>query len=380
MSGLTGRQRGEDMDQDLFKTAWDWLNQHPYVLGAAMILLSVILAKIVDAVFTICIKIVAKKTRTTLDDDIIKQLHRPVQWSVVLAGAVFTLQMFIDSEHIADKASNAIYSVLIILWTMVGIRLSRTIFKALIKRRRGDTALISALPLLDNLVMIVLLAHGAFWLLDLWHINVTPLLASAGIVTAAVALASKDTLANFFGGVSIFMDRPYRLGDYIDLGNGERGEVVDIGVRSTRLLTRDDVLITVPNSVMANSKIINESGQVPRYRVRASVGVSYEADPEKVEEVLMSALEDLHEILPSPKPRVRFRSFGDSALEFQLLAWVRDPGDRGRILHEINKNIYKKLGAAGIEIPFPQRVLHMAPGALAGSAPSGNEPGKKDEA
>lgn len=348
------------MDLSIFKTAWAWLNQHPYVLGVAMLLVSVLLAKVIDIAFTGTIKILAKRTKTTLDDDIIEQLHRPVQWSVVLAGAVFTLQMFIDSDHIADKASKVIYSLLIILWTMVGIRLSRTIFKALIKRRRGDTALISALPLLDNLVMIVLLVHGAFWLLDMWHVNVTPLLASAGIVTAAVALASKDTLANFFGGVSIFVDRPYRLGDYVDLGKGERGEVVDIGVRSTRILTRDDVLITVPNSVMANSKIINESGQVPRYRVRASVGVSYDADPEKVEEVLLTALEGMHEILPSPKPRVRFRSFGESSLEFQLMAWVHDPGDRGRILHEINKSIYKKLGAAGIDIPFPQRVLHMA--------------------
>jgi MscS family membrane protein len=344
---------------DIFKQAWDWLNQHPYVLGAAMMLASVLLAKIIDVLFTGSIRLLAKKTQTTLDDDIIEQLHRPVQWSVIFIGAHFTLRMFIDDEHIADKAQKVIFTLLIILWTMVGIRLSRTIFRVLIKRRKGDTALISALPLVDNLVVIVLLAHGAYWLLDVWHINVTPLLASAGIVTAAVALASKDTLANFFGGISIFVDRPYKLGDYVNLPSGERGEVINIGVRSTRILTRDDVQITVPNAVMANSTIINESGQVPRYRVRADVGVSYDADPEKVEEVLMSALEGLPEILPSPKARVRFRRFGDSALEFQLLAWVRHPGDRGRLLHEINKNIYKKLNKAGIEIPFPQRVLHM---------------------
>lgn len=357
MPGSPGREEGQGMDY--FNEAWDWLNQHPYVLGAIMMVTAIILAKIADVVFTRIIRIVAHRTKTTLDDDIINQLHRPVQWSVILAGALFTLRMFIDDDHIADRASKAIYSLLIILWTIVGIRLSRTIFRALIRRKMGDTALISALPLLDNLVVVVLLAHGAFWLLDLWHINVTPLLASAGIVTAAVALASKDTLANFFGGVSIFMDRPYRLGDYVILDSGERGEVVNIGVRSTRILTRDDVLITVPNAVMSMSKIINESGQVPRYRVRADVGVSYDADPEQVEQVLMDSLEGLHEILPSPKPRVRFRKFGDSALEFQVLAWVHDPADRGRLLHEINKNIYKKLGEAGIEIPFPQRVLHM---------------------
>jgi len=348
------------MDQKMFADAWNWLNQHPYVLGTLTMLAAVILAKLVDIIFSRVVKTLVKNTATTLDDDIIEQLHRPVQWSVVLAGAVFTLHMFVDDEHIANTASRTLYSILIILWTMVGVRLSRTVFKVLTKRRHGDTALISALPLFDNLAMVVLLAHGAYWLLDLWHVNVTPLLASAGIVTAAVALASRDTLANFFGGVSIFVDRPYRMGDYIDLGSGQRGQVVNIGIRSTRILTRDDVLITIPNAVMANAKIINESGQVPRYRVRASVGVSYEADPDRVEEVLLSALEGIHEILPSPKPRVRFRSFGESSLEFQLLAWVHDPADRGRILHEINKSIYKKLGAAGIEIPFPQRVLHMA--------------------
>jgi MscS family membrane protein len=365
---------------DYFKQAWDWLNQHPYVLGVAMMMAAVILAKITDMVFTRCVKIVAHRTKTTLDDDIINQLHRPVQWSVIFLGAHFTLRMFIDDDHIADRASKVIFTLLIILWTIVGIRLSRTIFRVLIRRKRGDTSLISALPLFDNLVVVVLIAHGAYWLLDLWHVNVTPLLASAGIVTAAVALASKDTLANFFGGVSIFMDRPYRLGDYVILDSGERGEVVNIGVRSTRILTRDDVLITVPNAVMSMSKIINESGQVPRYRVRADVGVSYDADPEKVEQVLMDCLEGLHEILTSPKPRVRFRKFGDSALEFQLLAWVHDPAVRGRMLHEINKNIYRKLKEAGIEIPFPQRVLHMPRGARKDDGEAAPSPVDKEDA
>ncbi len=350
------------MNLKYLETAWGWLNSHPYLLGAAIILAAIILAKVADLVITRVIVNFTRKTSTTLDDDIINQLHRPVQWSVILAAVVAAVRVVVEDEHIADNASRIIYSLLIIMWTMVGVRLSRTIFKVIIRHRRGDTALISALPLLDNLIMVVLLAHGAFWLLDLWQVNVTPLLASAGIVTAAVALASRDTLANFFGGVSIFVDRPYRLGDYIILDSGERGEVVDIGVRSTRILTRDDVLITVPNAAMANAKIVNESGLVPRYRVRAAVGVSYDSDPEQVEEVLLSALDDVPEVLSSPAPRVRFRRFGDSSLDFELLAWVRDPADRGRVLHEINKNIFKRLAAAGIEIPFPQRVVHLAPG------------------
>jgi small-conductance mechanosensitive channel len=187
-------------------------------------------------------------------------------------------------------------------------------------------------------------------------------LASAGIATAAVALAAKDTLSNFFGGVSIFMDRPYRLGDYIILGSGERGEVVDIGVRSTRILTRDDVLVTIPNSVMANAKIINETQPAPMYRVRTKVGVSYDSDLDLVEQTLLKSLEGIHQVLDQPTPRVRFRAFGDSALDFELLSWVADPRERGLVQHQINKNIFNNFRQAGIEIPFPQRVVHLPAG------------------
>jgi MscS family membrane protein len=147
----------------------------------------------------------------------------------------------------------------------------------------------AALPMLQNLFTVLVVVGCGLWLLDLWKINITPLLASAGIATAAVALAAKDTLANFFGGLSIIIDAPYRLGDYVVLDSGERGEVVHIGIRSTRILTRDDVQITVPNAAMANAMIVNQTAPKPRFRVRCRVGVSYGSDPNRVEEVMLSA-------------------------------------------------------------------------------------------
>lgn len=339
---------------------WSWLHDHSWLFALVLMLASLVAAKLVDCIFSRIFKTLTRQTKSVLDDKIMGHLHRPVQLTVVVGAAVLALEALLREHPLKDHVAALLYSILLVLWTAVAIRVSRTIFKALIHRHRGDSALVQALPLFDNLVMIVLMAHGAFWLMSLWDVNATPLLASAGIVTAAVALASKDTLANFFGGVSIFVDRPYRLRDYIILNTGERGEVVNIGIRSTRILTRGDVLITVPNAVMANSKIVNQSGQVPRYRVRARVGVGYASDVDKVEEVLLTACEGLSEILPTPKARVRFREFGDSALVFDLLFWVHDPADQGRLLHEVNRNIHKKLGSAGIEIPFPQRVVHFS--------------------
>ena len=184
-------------------------------------------------------------------------------------------------------------------------------------------------------------------------------MASAGIAGVAIAIAAKDTIANFFGGISIFMDRPYKIGDYIVIEGGERGEVAAIGVRSTRIKTRDDVLITIPNSVMANSKIINESAPIPNFRVRVAIAVAYGSDIDLVEKTLLEIASANDNILPEPDPRVRFREFGDSALNFELLCWAREPALRGRIIHELNSAIYKKFAEFSITIPFPQRDLHI---------------------
>jgi len=319
----------------------------------------VILAQVAGWLFNRILLQVAKRTKNTLDDQIIAQMKRPVQGTVLLIAVVVAIQLLIEDDQWRGHVGRLFYSLLLLSWTAVAIRMARTFFTGMMKRQRRTTPIVQAMPLFNNLTTVLLLVHCAFWIFEIWDINATPLLASAGLVTAAVALASKDTLANFFGGISIFVDRPYLVGDYVILPGGERGEVMEIGIRSTRILTRDDVLITVPNSVMSNSKIINQSGMVPRFRVRAQVGVSYDSNPDQVEQVLLSCLEGMPEIMSHPAPRVRFRQFGDSALIFDLLAWIHDPADRGRVLDRINRNILQKFRQADIEIPYPQRVVHM---------------------
>jgi len=167
-------------------------------------------------------------------------------------------------------------------------------------------------------------------------------------------------LANLFSGFFILVDAPYKLGDYINLDSGERGKVTNIGMRSTRLLTRDDIEITLPNAVIANSKISNESGGPHlKMRVRIDVGVAYGCDVDQVCDVLETVAAEHEGVLSYPAPRVRMRAFGASSLDFQLMGWIDDPQDRGRINHELMMSIYKAFGAAGIEIPFPQSDLHI---------------------
>jgi MscS family membrane protein len=155
------------------------------------------------------------------------------------------------------------------------------------------------------------------------------------------------------------VDKPFKIGDYVILDGGERGEVVAIGVRSTRIKTRDDVLITIPNSIVANSKITNESAPMPNFRMRVPVSVAYGSDIDLVQATLLSVAGGNENVLADPAPMVRFREFGESSLNFELLCWVKDPSIRGIAMHELNCAVYKAFGEAGITIPFPQRDIHI---------------------
>jgi MscS family membrane protein len=162
--------------------------------------------------------------------------------------------------------------------------------------------------------------------------------------------------------VFILADRPYKVGDYIVLDSGERGRVSHIGLRSTRLLTRDDVEVTIPNRIMGQAKIVNETGGVhEKMRVRVPVGVAYGSEIATVRAALLAAAAASPLVQAEPAPRVRFRSFGESSLDFELLVWVEQPDLRGLCVDDLLERIYLEFGKAGVTIPFPQRELWMRP-------------------
>ncbi|MCZ6767336.1 MAG: mechanosensitive ion channel family protein [bacterium] len=239
------------------------------------------------------------------------------------------------------------------------MRLNRVILGQLAK---GDSPLVDQRmrPLFDNVGRIIFFAVAVYFVFVLWGINVSAWLASAGVIGIAFGFAAKDSLANLISGVFILGDAPYKVGDYINLDTGERGEVIRIGLRSTRILTRDDVEVTIPNALIANGKIVNESGGPSKIqRIRVSVGVAYGTDVDKFCDILHDIGRDHPDVLKDPVPRSRFRRFGDSSLDFDLLCWIRTPDLRGRVIHELNTAIYKRLAAEGIEIPYPKRDVYI---------------------
>lgn len=336
------------------------LRDVPGLEALATVLIYLVLAKAVDIFIDKILKRLAGLTKFSFDDRLISFIHGPICWTVALMGilhGLILLELWPPWDFILPMVAK---SLILLVWWLATIRIVNWLSDKsfLIAVRTGDAGR-DIFLLLKNIFRVAAVIVGILWILAIWNVNLTPLFASAGIAGIAVALAAKDTLANFFGGISIFVDKPFKVGDYIILESKERGEVVDIGIRSTRIKTRDDVLITIPNSILANSKIINESAPVPRFRIRIPVGIAYGSDLERVEDILVDIARSNSMVSTEPEPRARLRVFGDSSIDFELLCWVEDPRDKGLVTHQILNTIFKAFEKDGISIPFPQRDVHL---------------------
>jgi small-conductance mechanosensitive channel len=195
-------------------------------------------------------------------------------------------------------------------------------------------------------------------------VPVTPLLTTLGIGSLAVALALQDTLANFFAGLYLLADRPVRSGDYIKILDGEEGYVETIGWRSSRLRTLKNNAVIVPNQKLSQAILTNFHLPTPPVVMSIPVGVSYDADPEVVErhleDELSRALAEVRE-LHGTEVAARLTDFGESAVIYTCVVWVRDFEAQGRASHELRKRILSRLRKEGIEVPLPQRVVHSVP-------------------
>lgn len=339
------------------------LTSSKYLNALIIFIFFLLLAKITDYTITKFGRKAVEKTKWEIDDRIIDYFHLPLFLTVLIMGLLAILYYLSFSERIEFYAAAALESFAVIVWAVALFRLTAVVVQSLPSRIFAFTGIEKELiPLFENIAKVVVLVGAIMIILSAWEKDITPLIASAGIVGFAVAFAAKDTISNFFGGINVFMDKPYKIGDYVILDTGDRGEVVDIGLRSTKILTRDEVFISIPNSIMANSKIINESAPQPRFRVRIPVGVAYGSDVERVEEVLIEVALANENVVKEPEPRARFRRFGDSALEFELLVWVGDPRYKGRTIHALNREINRRFAEEGIVVPFPQRDVHLMKG------------------
>jgi small-conductance mechanosensitive channel len=332
-----------------------------YIRAMLIIVLFVVLAKIADMFMTRFMRRLLMKTRFSFDDQVLDIFHKPIFVSIMLFGLALATDLLGFSPKVHFVTLSGLKTIAIFLWSIAAARFMKLIVRS-VSRDDSKFKLIQdrTLPLFNNLLVILVVALALYFIFLTWKIDMTAWIASAGILGLAVSFAAKDTLANLFSGVFIMADAPYKLGDFIVLDSGERGEVTHIGIRSTRLLTRDDVEITVPNAIMGNVKITNEAGGPHEsYRIRIKVGVAYGSDIDKVHAVLLDEAGKQPEVCKLPAPRVRFRSFGASSLDHELLCWVEKPVLRGRVTHLLNTSVLKRFRVEGIDIPFPQQDIYI---------------------
>jgi len=305
---------------------WEIIQAYPIIEAAIIFLVFWASASLIRLYALNLVKKLTSKTSSQLDDKIIEDLRNPIFKTVVWFGLIVASKSTGYTDGFAAYISPVALSMIILAWTRAVLSISGS----LITTMSRDTSRFKSMD-----------------------VRTEPLLI---ISSKIICFAAKDTLANLFSGVFILADRPYKLGDYINLDSGERGRVTHIGIRSTRLITRDDIEVTIPNGVIGNQKIVNENGGPGHsMRIRLNLQCAYEANLEHVEQVLMNLINDQDEIRKHPVPRVRFRGFGDSGINLQLMGWIDEPRDRGRISHMLYKEIHRTFQEQGLEIPYPKR-------------------------
>lgn len=333
----------------------DWLQ------GLSVILITFLVASFLTWLLFKISGWIMRLIRFDLDDSIMFTLKPPVYYSFLVAGVLAGIQIMPLSEKVTLILSRGIHTLGVVIWVYFFIRFASLFLKKLAQLSDKYTFIQNrTITLFDNAAKIVIFGVGIYVIFVIWKIDMTAWLASAGIAGIAIGFAAKDTLSNLFSGVFILADAPYKVGDYIVLDNGSRGKVTNIGLRSTRVLTRDDIEITIPNLIIGNNTIINQSGGgSAKMRIRIPVGVAYGTDVDLVRSILVKIAKENPFVCKIPEPRVRFRVFGASSLDFELLCWVDDPEFHGRTLDGLNDAIYKAFAEKNVEIPYAKQDLYI---------------------
>jgi small-conductance mechanosensitive channel len=303
----------------------------------------------------------AERTDTRMDDIIISAFRFPsIYWCIAL-GLFIGIVASDLSEKYFHYFSKAIYVILIISVTLAAANLAGKIFRNYVQR---STLPIPTTGLAYGIMKGTILVIGFLIMLTVLGVSITPLITALGVGGLAVALALQDTLANLFSGIHVLMEQSIRVGDFIKLESGEQGYVEDITWRTTRIRMLPNNMVVIPNNKLAQSIVTNYYLPDKRMSVMIPIGVSYAADPEKVEEILVDeakkAVGEIPGLLGDPEPFVRFiPGFGESSLDFTLICQVQEFVDQYFAQHDLRKRIFRRFREEGIEIPFPHRTVYL---------------------
>ncbi|MEM3342645.1 MAG: mechanosensitive ion channel [Thermoplasmata archaeon] len=306
---------------------------------------------------------IASKTSVTLDDDIIKVIRSPT----ILAIIFFGIRQFLLDLSFPHEVKSWISILYIISLIILGTVVVWNVFEEIIMKRAKRYSKLThnktddvVVPLLEKIGKAVIVVISVIVIFSYMGFDITVFIAGAGIIGIVIGLAAQDTLSNFFSGIYILMDRPFVIGDLIQIESDDIYRVEEIGMRATRLFNiYKNVMIFMPNKKLSEARITNLNLPDSRIVNNVTVGVAYGSDMETVMRILMTAALKHPNVVKSKDtlPVIRFRAFGDSALEFNLWFTVDNVLNQFRTAHEIRLEIDRMFRKYGVNVPFPQRTV-----------------------
>ncbi len=311
------------------------------------------------------VKHFTKKTETEIDDQVLAIVKGPVFYLIAAYGLVSSLEVLNLSYSLVSNIETIYGLFLIILISWMAYKVFQDVLLLWGKSyaEKSETNLDDiALPLLEKAAMIFIFIGATIAALNLFGIDPTVLVAGMGIMGLVIAFAAQDTLGNFISGMFLLTDRPFKVGDLVLMENGDYCRVEKIGMRSTKLYnTFDHDMIILPNSKIANEKVINLTEPDNKMKVKVTIGIDYKADIHKAKAIMLEVATAHKDVMQEEgsAPFVRLVEFGDSAINLKLYTWVFHLDDQWRVGGEMREEIFRRYCEEGIDIPFPQRVVHM---------------------
>jgi small-conductance mechanosensitive channel len=337
------------------------LTQSPWAKYLVEITLLVLAAWIVKKFVMSWLRRWARNTDTLLDDKLVVLVDRTLKPLLILGLAAASLNMFPLSDKLLTVLNRGIFLAILGVALFYGAKIVQLMLNHWLGR---STTKEEWREPVNFATRIVFAGIGTMILLDNLGISLTAVWTTLGVGSVAIALALQDTLSNFFAGIYMRLDSPVRVGDYIKLDGGNEGFVVQIGWRSTRIRTLPNNIVVVPNAKLATAVITNYSMPESQMSLLVPISVSYDSDPERVERILieesLKAAREVEGLLAEPAPFVRFiPGFGESSLDFTLICRVATYVDQYLAQHELRKRILARFRKERIQIPYPQRDVHV---------------------
>lgn len=328
-----------------------------YTHSLSTLVLFFIGAKLITFIAEKYILKLTAKTKTDVDDLLVKKTRGPVSLLLFILGmklAIIPLGLEEKIDIILHQSISTL-SILVLMYLLISV--FDIIIRAWVRRRAEkkeseiDENLIKISSKTSRAVFVIL---GLLFILRIWHIQIGPLLASLGIIGIAVAFGLQNTLGNIFGGVSLLLDRSIKVGDIVKIDEDTAGTVLDVGLRATKIKTWDNELIIIPNGKLAGVNIKNYVLPTPQARIIVPFSVAYGSNVGKVKKIVMGEIKKLDNLDKNDDPRVMFLEMGSSSLNFKAFVWLRSYKERFATKEKLNCMIYNALNKNKITIPFPQ--------------------------